>query len=96
MEEKGTCKQDGLQEICLLSRSYLIYVGILIVVHGGIASLHGLGASAQTFWFECLHNFSVGTALLIVFFCGLAGALVMANLVMFLSIKIKMQRLLRF
>lgn len=69
--------------------AYLIYVGMLIVIHGGIASLHGLGASAQTFWFECLHNFSVGTALLIVFFCGLAGALVMANLVMLLSIKIK-------
>ena len=68
--------------------AYLIYVGVLILVHGGIASLHGLGASAQTFWFECFHNFSVGTALLIVFLCGLAGALVMANLVMFLSIKI--------
>ncbi len=68
---------------------YLIYVGMLIAIHGGIASLHGLGASAQTFWFECLHNFSVGTALLVVFLCGLAGALVMANLVMLLSIKIK-------
>lgn len=73
--------------------SYLIYVGMLIVVHGGIASLHGLGASAQTFWFECLHNFSVGTALLIVFFGGLAGALVMANLVMLLSIKLKNAKL---
>ena len=72
---------------------YLIFILVLIVVHGGIASLHGLGASAQTFWFECLHNFSVGTALLIVFFCGLAGALVMANLVMFLSIKIKNTKL---
>ena len=69
--------------------AYLIYVGVLIMVHGGIASLHGLGASAQTFWFECLHNFSVGTALLVVFFCGLAGALVMANLVMLVSIKVK-------
>jgi len=68
---------------------YLIYVGLLIVVHGGIAGFHGLGASAQTFWFECLHNFSVGTALLVVFFGGLAGALVMANLVMFLSVKLK-------
>lgn len=69
--------------------AYLIYVGVLIMVHGGIASLHGLGASAQTFWFECLHNFSVRTALLVVFFCGLAGALVMANLVMLVSIKVK-------
>lgn len=69
--------------------SYLIYVGMLIVVHGGIASLNGLGASVQTFWFECVHNLSIGSALLIVFFCGLAGALVMANIVMLLSIKIK-------
>lgn len=72
---------------------YMIYVLVLIAVHGGIASLHGLGASAQTFWFECLHNFSVGTALLIVFFGGLAGALVMANLVMLLSIKLKNAKL---
>ncbi len=72
---------------------YMIYVLVLIAVHGGIASLHGLGASAQTFWFECLHNFSVGTVLLIVFFGGLAGALVMANLVMLLSIKLKNAKL---
>lgn len=69
--------------------AYLIYVGLLIVVHGSIASLHGLGASAQTFWFECFYNINVGTGLLIIFFGGLAGALVMANIVMFLSIKIK-------
>lgn len=68
---------------------YLLYVGMLIGIHGGIASFHGLGASAQTFWFECLHNFSIGTALLIVYFGGLAGALVMANFVMLLSIKVK-------
>lgn len=72
---------------------YLIYVGMLIAVHGGIAGLHGLGASVQTFWFECFHNFSVGTALLIVFLCGLAGALVMANSVMLLSIKVKHTKL---
>ena len=72
---------------------YMIYVLVLIAVHGGIASLHGLEASAQTFWFECLHNFSVGTVLLIVFFGGLAGALVMANLVMLLSIKLKNAKL---
>ncbi len=69
--------------------TYLIFVGGLTVVHGSIASLHGLNASAQTFWFECFHNFNVGTALLIIFFGGLAGALVMANIVMLLSIKLK-------
>lgn len=72
---------------------YMIYVLVLIAVHGEIASLHGLEASAQTFWFECLHNFSVGTVLLIMFFGGLAGALVMANLVMLLSIKLKNAKL---
>jgi len=72
---------------------YLIYVGLLIVVHGGIASLHGLEASAQTFWFECLHNISVGGALLIVFSGGLVGALVMANLIMLLSMNFKNAKL---
>lgn len=69
--------------------AYLIFVGGLIAVHGSIASLHGLDASAQTFWFECFHNFNVGTALLIIFFGGLAGALVIANIVMLLSIKLR-------
>ena len=69
--------------------AYLLFVGGLTAVHGSIASLHGLNASAQTFWFECFHNFNVGTAFLIIFFGGLAGALVMANIVMLLSIKLK-------
>ena len=55
--------------------AYLIYVGVLMVVHGMIGSLHGLGASAQTFWFDCIFNISIGTGLLLIFFGGLAGAL---------------------
>lgn len=69
--------------------AYLIFVVLLIIVHGSIASLHGLGVSAQTFWFECIYNIHAGTALLIIFFGGLAGALVAANIMMFLSISIK-------
>lgn len=69
--------------------TYLIYVGMLMAVHGSIASLHGLGASAQTFWFECIYNINIGTGLLTIFFGGLAGALVISNIVMLLSIKIK-------
>lgn len=69
--------------------AYLIFVGMLIVVHGSIESLHGLDASAQTFWFDCIYNINVGTGLLLIFLGGLAGALVMANIVMHLSMLIK-------
>lgn len=69
--------------------TYLIFVGMLIVVHGIIESLHGMNASAQTFWFDCIYNINVGTGILIILLCGLAGALVMANIVMFLSMLIK-------
>ena len=69
--------------------AYLIYVSVLMVVHGMIGSLHGLGASAQTFWFDCIFNISIGTGLLLIFFGGLAGALVIANIMMLLSMKIK-------
>lgn len=69
--------------------AYLIFVGMHIVVHGIIESLHGLNASAQTFWFDCLYNINVGTGILLVLSGGLAGALVMANIVMFLSMLIK-------
>lgn len=57
--------------------------------HGFIASLHGWNASVQTFWQNCLYKINVGTALLIHLAGGLLGALVMANFIMFLSIKMK-------
>ena len=69
--------------------AYLMFVGVLVVVHGVIGSLHGLGASAQTFWFDCIFSISVGTGLLLIFFGGLAGSLVMANIVLLLSVGIK-------
>ena len=69
--------------------AYLIYVGIIAIVHGAIAGFGGFGASAQLYWFECIYNFSVGTGLLLIFFGGMAGALVMANIAMLLSIKTK-------
>lgn len=72
---------------------YLVYWGLLIAVHGSIAGLQGLGASAQISWFECIYNINVGTGMLIIFFGGLAGALVMADIVMLLSIMIKNYKL---
>ncbi len=69
--------------------AYLIFVGLLIIVHGSIASLHGLNASIQTMFFDSLYNINIGMGLLIIFFGGLLGVLVVANFVMFLSMKIK-------
>lgn len=69
--------------------AYLIFIGTIILEHGLIASLHGWNASVQTFWHNCLYNINIGTALVIHLAGGLLGALVMANFVMFLSIKTK-------
>ena len=82
-------KARWLAGTLLTLTAYLFYVGVLMLVHGMIGSLHGLGASAQTFWFDCIFNISIGTGLLLIFFGGLAGALVIANIVMLLSMKIK-------
>lgn len=69
--------------------AYLIFIGLLIVEHGAIATLHGWNASAQTSWFTCLYNINIGTGILILFAGGLFGALVMANFVMLISMKTK-------
>lgn len=68
---------------------YVIFVLLLMIVHGSIASLHGLDASAQTIWFECIYNIHAAAALLIIFSGGLAGALVMANIMMLFSIRLR-------
>ena len=86
---KKDMKARGIAGNLFTLTAYLIYVGVLMVVHGMIGSLHGIGASAQTFWFDCIFNISIGTGLLLIFFGGLAGALVIANIVMLLSMKIK-------
>lgn len=73
--------------------AYLIFVGMLLLVHGAIGTLHGMDASIQTFIFECLYNINVATGEIILILGGLAGALVMSNLVMLLSIKLKNAKL---
>ncbi len=72
---------------------YFIYVGMLMIVHGAIAGLQGLDVSVQASWFECFYSICLGTGLLMIFFGGMAGALVMANIVMLLSIAIKNAKL---
>ncbi len=68
---------------------YLIYLGTQLVVNGLIGTLDGWNVSAQMMWFTCLYNMTFGTGLLIMFVGGLLGALVVGNVVMLFSIKIK-------
>lgn len=68
---------------------YLIYLVVQIIVNGAIGSLAGWNLSAQMLWTYCLHNITLGDGLLIMFFGGLLGALVIGNIVMLFSIKLK-------
>lgn len=69
--------------------AYLIFVAVLVIEHGAIASLHGWNASAQTYWFNCFYNINIGTGLVMKLVGGLLGALVFANVVMLLSVKLR-------
>lgn len=68
---------------------YAIFIATLIIENGAIHSLHGLSQSAQTYWYTCLYNISLGTGMLIIIGEGLIGVLILANLVMLISIKVK-------
>lgn len=68
---------------------YLIYLAVQIIVNGAIGTLAGWNISAQMLWTYCLHNITVGDGLLIMFFGGLMGTLVIGNIVMLFSIKLK-------
>jgi len=65
--------------------AYLIFVAVLMLEHGSIASLHGWNASAQVFWYDCIYNITVGEGAILQFLGGLIGCIVIANLVMMLS-----------
>lgn len=68
---------------------YFIFIGVQLIVNGIIATLDGWNLPAQMFWFECLHNITVGEGILILFGGGLLGAIVIGNIVMLTSIKMK-------
>ena len=65
--------------------AYLIFVGVLLAEHGAVATFHGFSASAQTYWFDCMFNFSIGAGMVLKIVGGLLGALVFANMVMLFS-----------
>lgn len=72
---------------------YLIYLTVQIIVNGTIGTLAGWNLSAQMLWFDCLYNMTIGDGLLIMFFGGLMGTLVIGNIVMLFSIKLKNAKL---
>lgn len=72
---------------------YFIFIGVQLITNGVIATLDGWNLPAQMFWFECLHNITVGEGILILFGGGLLGAIVIGNIVMLISIKMKNRKL---
>ncbi len=68
---------------------YLIYLAVQILVNGAIGTLAGWNLSAQMLWCDCLYDMTLGGGLSILFFGGLLGVLVIGNLVMLFSIKLK-------
>lgn len=65
--------------------AYVIFIGILLIEHGTVATFEGFGASAQTYWFNCIFNISIGTGMIIKIIGGLLGALVFADFTMLIS-----------
>lgn len=64
---------------------YIIFIGVLLIEHGAVATFGGFGASAQTYWFHCILNINIGTGMLFKIVGGLSGTLVFANFTMLLS-----------
>lgn len=72
---------------------YLIFITIILILNGIFASLHGLDGSVQLMWRTSLYNMSLGTAMLIMFFMGLLGTLIIANFIMLISMITKYVKL---
>ncbi|KRU26799.1 ABC-2 family transporter protein [Clostridium sporogenes] len=75
---------------------YAIFIGTLLIEIGAVASLHGWGTSIQSSWYTCIYNISIGTGILIMILQGLLGILIVANLVMLISLKVKYSKLTTF
>lgn len=65
--------------------TYLLFVSVLLIEHGAVGTFGGFGASAQTYWFNCIFNISIGAGMMFKIVGGLCGTLVFANFTMLLS-----------
>lgn len=66
---------------------YLLFLVVLMLIHGSISTLAGFNTSIQIYWYVCYYNISFGFGVLVMFFWGLLAVLVVANFVMMISIK---------
>jgi len=72
---------------------YTIFIACLLIQNAFVLSLQGWNQSIQSLWVHAFYNMSVGTGVSIVIFDGLITVLLIANLIMFISIKVKKAKL---
>lgn len=72
---------------------YAIFIATLLIEHQLMGSLQGWNQSIQNIFHTCIYNISLGTGVLIMICQGLLTTLLVANLVMFVSIKIRYSKL---
>lgn len=94
----GNGRKEDFMARCIagnlfMATVYLVFVGVLVTEHGAIASPHGWQASAQTYWYNCIYNISIGSGILLKLAGGLLGGLVVGNLIMLISMAIKNVRI---
>ncbi|MGL5713570.1 MAG: hypothetical protein ACRCXT_13770 [Paraclostridium sp.] len=68
---------------------YILFIGTLLIEIGAVVSFKGWTQSIQNLWHTCIYNISAGQGLLIMMLQGLMVIFILANLVMFMSIKFK-------
>ncbi len=69
--------------------TYLIFIINLIILVGGICSLSHLSQSAQNFYKYCIYNLTLGETLIIDILKGLLVIILITNLVILVSIKLR-------
>jgi hypothetical protein len=72
---------------------YGIFIATILIENGLVASLHGLGLSAQNIWQTCFYDINIGTGMLLMFAQGFLCILIVANLIMMVSIWVKYVRI---
>lgn len=67
----------------------ILFISTILIQNASIFSLSGFDASIQVSWFECTYNISLGMGLIILCFFGVLSSLIVGNMVMLISIKVK-------
>lgn len=95
LELSSKFSRDKGMDVRLISGNiFIIIVNVLFILtiliqNAFIFSLSGFNTSIQISWFGCIYNISLGVGLIILCLFGLLGSLIVGNLVMLISIKLK-------